>query len=290
MAEERILLGRKNQKVSLLVVVLNFFLFCMKGAGALIFGSVALLSDAINSLGDTLASAVVLVSVRESAKGADRCHPYGHYRAEPLAAFVVAVLTAVFGFEVIKIAIEKIGAGGATIIAGPVIVILSVAIAIKAVMWFMAQKTGKKGKSIALLATAIDCRNDIIVDVFAIIGVYLTTLGYPLLDPLVGFFIGIYVLKSAFDIASKNIPYLTGRSPPEEALKEIKARAASVKGVKEVREIKAQYIGNYVQVEVHVAVDRKKSLENAHEIGHMVEERVMELASITNCTAHIDPA
>ncbi len=290
MAGKKQVLGNKTEKVSLIILILNSFLFAIKITGAVLFGSVALLSDAINSLVDIFGSVAVFAGVKESAKAPDKCHPFGHYRAQPLAAFVIAVLTAIFGFEVIKIAIDKILSGKIELVALPAIAILLISMVIKIGMWFLAKKTSKQENSIALEASAIDCRNDVLVDAVAITGIYLASLGQPLFDPIAAIAIGIYVLKSAVDIARENTGYLMGKSPKEEVIKKMKETAAGVKGVVKVNEVKAQYLGVYIQVEVHIGIDKKTNLEEAHKIGHAVEAKLEQIEKVSDCIAHIDPA
>lgn len=281
--------GMENERASLAILILNAFLFCLKITGALLFGSVALLSDAINSLTDIFSSVISLVSVKVSQKAADESHPFGHDRAQPLAAFVTAVLMGVFGFEIIKIAAEKIVNGSAQLNSAPVIAVLTATIIVKTLMWIFAGNAVKKTGSPVLEAAATDARNDVIVDIIAITGVYLAGIGFPLFDPIAALIIGLYVIKSAADIALKNTHYLMGKSPSDHVIEEIKKEALATKGVIKINSAKAQYMGDCLQVEIHVGLDKKTNLEKAHEIGEEIEKKIEEMDKISDCIVHIDP-
>ena len=201
----------------------------------------------------------------------------------------MAVLTAVLGLEIVKISIDKILSGGTAIIAEPVIAILAVNIAIKAAMWFFAGRIGKECNSPALESSSIDSRNDVLINIVAIAGVYMSSLGYHLFDPIAAFAIGLYIIKAGYDMAMKNMPYLMGESPSEKELAEIREIAGSVGGVLKVNEVKAQHIGNYVQAEIHIAVDKNLTIEKGHEIGHIAERKIMKIDKIKECVVHVDP-
>ena len=85
----------------------NIFLFAIKLIAGVISGSLALISDAINSLTDIFASIAIFICVRVSDKEADEGHPFGHHRAEPIAGLIVAILAGVLGFEVIRVSVER---------------------------------------------------------------------------------------------------------------------------------------------------------------------------------------
>src|SRR3989338_4545670 len=105
------------KRATLLGIVGNIVLFILKIIVGLMYNSIAVISDSINSFTDIIASVIVFISVKVSAKKADEGHPFGHYRAEPIAGLIVAIFTGIVGFEVIKLAFNKI-IDGETIIKG----------------------------------------------------------------------------------------------------------------------------------------------------------------------------
>ena len=116
----------KTTKKSAVIVGLlgNIILFISKLIIGLITNSIAIISDALNSLTDIINSVVLFVSVRVGSKSPDKEHPFGHYRSEPIGALIVAVLTVVLGFEVIRIAISRIIAKVSPTFSMPMLLIL----------------------------------------------------------------------------------------------------------------------------------------------------------------------
>ncbi|MCX8158106.1 MAG: cation diffusion facilitator family transporter [Candidatus Diapherotrites archaeon] len=278
-----------EEKLSFTYIFANITLFFIRLMGSILFGSVALLSDALNSFSDIISYFVIHLSIKISKKAPDKEHPYGHYRAQPLAAFFIAVLIGIMGLEIIKISIEKIITRDISIKTEEVLAILIITMFIKIAMWLTAKKGYEKTKSVALEAIAADSKNDILIDVVALMGVYMSSFGYVLFDPLAGLLISIFVIKSGYNIGTKNIKYLMGNSPGEEKIKEIEKKALSVKGVKKIHSIKAQYIGNKIQVEINAGVDSRKTINEAHNISSKVEEKIKEIEDIKECVVHIEP-
>jgi cation diffusion facilitator family transporter len=282
----------KPTKKSAVIVGLlgNVVLFISKLIIGLVTNSIAIISDALNSLTDIINSIVLFVSVRVGSKSADKGHPFGHYRSEPLGALIVAVLTVVLGFEVIRIAVSRLIAKVSPTFSIPMLLTLIGIIIIKSLMYFYTKAAWKKTKSTALFAFMVDHRNDIWIASGAIIGFIGVNYNLAFLDPLVAVIIGLWIIKVGFGIGISNIKFLMGESPKKELLEKIKDTASGIKGVIEVHDIKAHYVGTSVQVQLHIMVDRNLTVYSAHTIGKKVESKVESLPDIENAFVHIDPA
>jgi cation diffusion facilitator family transporter len=125
---------RYYQKITLLGVLLNVFLFIIKLVGGLLSGSLAVMSDAFNSLTDIISYTVIYFAVRWSHKKADMEHPFGHRRAEPLAAVVVSIFAGILGFEIIKESLSILFFEKENILGLPAIIVLLITIMIKSFM------------------------------------------------------------------------------------------------------------------------------------------------------------
>lgn len=281
----------KATKKSAVIVGLlgNIVLFISKLIVGLITNSIAIISDALNSLTDIINSVVLFVSVRVGSKSPDKQHPFGHYRSEPIGALIVAVLTVVLGFEVIRIAVDRLIDKVASTFSIPMLLILLVTIAIKTSMYFYTKSAWKKTKSTALFAFMVDHKNDIWIAFGAIIGFMGSKFNLALLDPLVAVFIGLWIIKVGFGIGISNIKFLMGEAPKKELLEKIKNTALKVKGIKGVQEVKAHYVGTLVEVEVHILVDKSMTIYRAHALGREVEKKVETLKDVEKAFVHIDP-
>lgn len=276
-------------KATLLLVLGNTLLFILKLIVGLISNSIAIISDAINSFTDIIASLVVFICVKLSRKRADETHPFGHHRIEPIAGLVVAIFISIVGFEVIRASVERLITGEKMFFSMISVAVLVFTMLLKAFMAVYLKKTSKKINSPAIFASSIDCRNDVFISGTVLIGIIGYNFGYKYLDPLVGIIIGIWIIFSGYQVGKSNIDFLIGRSPEKKTIQHIKEKALSVKGVKGLNDVRAHYVGNYVHVEVHIELDKKLSITKAHRIGKEVEERIESLPGVNRAFIHIDP-
>ena len=270
-------------------IVLNFLLFVAKLVAGLISNSIALLSDAFHSLSDVLASVGIFFAVKIAGKPADRTHPFGHHRAEPLAAFVVAVLTALLGFEILITAIKHIITPVETNIGILAFSVLLGTMLVKTLMYYYFRRTGKRYDSPALAATGIDARNDISVSFIALVGVIGSYLGFPLIENLVAIIIAGVLFYVAYDLGRSNANYLLGGAPDKHLQDAVVRRALQTRGVEGVKAVRAHYIGNYVNLEIVILVRERMSVKRSHAIGVQVRESIQGLRGIERVFVHTDP-
>ncbi len=276
-------------RATLVNITANAFLFAIKYTGALMTGSLALMSDAINSFSDTVYSIAIFFAVKVSHKRADNGHPFGHHRAEPVAGMLVALLSGILGFEIIKAGVEGLISPDVRVFSYLAVGILAFTMLIKAFMSFYFRRVAKRINSPALSATSVDCRNDVLVSFVAMIGVLGPQFGFPNLDYWAAIVIGLFIIRSGYQIGVENIDYLMGKAPSEEVIEEIRKRAMSVKGVKGLHKVYAHYVGNYLHVQAHVEVDKNMTLQKAHDLGEEVEDKIEEMHSVDKAFVHVDP-
>ena len=281
--------GAAEQAATWMGIVGNAVLFAAKIFVGFTFNSIAIISDSFNSLTDIVASAIVLVSVRASYRAPDSSHPFGHARAQPLAGLVVAILTGIVGFEIIAQSSERL-VGGQRIQPGLLpLVLLGSVMVIKTAMYIVARVTAERTGSTALMASAVDHRNDVLISAAVIIGVAASNLGFPVFDPLAAMAVGAWIIWAGFRIGRDNIKYLMGGAPPAELVQRIKTIAKATEGVLGLNDVYAHYVGTSVEIEVHINVDRRLTIEKAHAIGEKVQRAIEKLDEISRAFIHIDP-
>jgi cation diffusion facilitator family transporter len=277
------------EKAGFAAFLLNIFLFAIKMAAGVMSGSLAVISDALNSLLDCVSYLLAFLSIRFSGQAPDRGHPFGHRRAEPLSAIVVAVFTGILGIEILKsAAMEIMGEEGAIEITGFTFAALGIAIIIKIFMYFYLGRCAKKNMSSSLEALAIDSRNDILATLVALLGAGSSYAGIPVMDKIAAMGIALYILRSGYVIARKNIDYLLGASPGKKTLAEFREAAKSVEGVKRVSVLRAHFVGDRLHVEVGVVLDKKTKPEKTHEIGVRVQKKLEGEKLVSRAFVHID--
>jgi len=277
-------------KATVINILGNTALFALKLVGGLLSGSIALISDALNSLNDIAASIATFICVKISDKQADEGHPFGHSRAEPIAGLIIAVLAGILGFEVIREAGERLYEGSKAEFGPATLLVPVITMVTKGLMSSYFSRVGKMVNSPALKATAVDSLMDVVIAVAALIGLAGTLMGYPWLDPVAGLVISVWIIYTGYRIGMENIAYLMGQAPEPHLLEEIRKAALSVKGVKGLNTVKAHYVGPFIHVEIHIKVDKTLPTIESHGIGEEAANRVESIGTIEKAFVHIDPA
>jgi cation diffusion facilitator family transporter len=267
----------------------NVVLFVAKILVGLSFNSIAIISDSFNSLTDIVASTIVLISVRSSHRGPDATHPFGHARAQPLAGLVVAILTGIVGFEIITQSFGRLF-GGQRMEPGILpLILLAAVLVVKLAMHIVARVTAERTRSTALMASATDHRNDVLISAAVIIGVGASNLGFPIFDPLAAIAVGAWIIWAGFRIGRDNMKYLMGAAPPSELVQRIMETAKATEGVLGLNDVFAHYVGTSVEIEVHIDVDKTLTIEEAAAIGEKVQQAIENMVEVSRAFIHIDP-
>jgi cation diffusion facilitator family transporter len=268
----------------------NVLLLLLKAWATTVSDSLAIFSETINSLTDVAASIAVLVSVRAASLAPDDQHPFGHSRAEPIAGLIVAIFTGIMGWEVLHSPLDRLTGPAEPLYIGPyALPVLVFTFVLKAGMTWYLLRRARKVHSPALRASAIDCRNDMMVAVLAMVGVGVGNL-HPSVDAVAALLIGGYIVYNAYGIGRENIDYLMGSTPSEELRREIRDRAAQVDSVRDVLEVKAHYVGSFIHVELKVLIDGDLTTRDSHDIAERAQVEVESLPAIDRAFIHVEPA
>ncbi|SMO38601.1 cation diffusion facilitator family transporter [Melghirimyces algeriensis] len=293
MNEERM---RQAETGAWVGIIGNFILALLKGIVGVIADSRALVADAVHSASDVIGSLAVLIGVRVARTPPDEDHPYGHGKAETIAAIIVSVLLGAVGAE--------IGYGSFEALFQPAVSpgILAVVAALvsmlaKEGMFQYKYRLGKKIGSQAIIANAWEHRSDVYSSLAALIGIGGAILGGKLdiplliyLDPVAGILVSILVLRMAYQLAKESIHNTLDHVLHEEDAQELVETVAGVKGVLRVDELRAREHGFYVIVDVKVAVDPKITVEEGHRVGKRVKSTLIDRFShVSDVMVHINP-
>ncbi len=278
-------------RASLVAIVANAFLLGVKSAATGLSDSLTIFSESLNSLADLVSAVVIVLCVRWAWQKPDENHPFGHRRAEPVAGLVVAIFTGILGFEVCRAAAVALWAGDLPQRIGPYpIAALCVTAALKTWLTAYFRRRGKMLNSPALRATAVDCRNDVLVSLQGLAAVVVAEAGLPMLDRIAAILVGGYILYSGYRIGMENLDYLMGRSPDRELLERIRTAAERVDGVQGVDEIKGHYVGTFVHAELTARVDGTLSTVESHDVCEATRAAVEAIDTVDRAFVHISPA
>jgi cation diffusion facilitator family transporter len=278
------------RRMAIAVLVVNLVLATLKGLVWYLSGSIAVGSEAVNSLADTTYSLVIVAGIYATTRPPDFEHPHGHERIEPFVSLFVAlgIFAAAGG-----IAWQAIGA----ILTEPTVVkqspaavaVLLLSAAAKYSLYRYCLRIGTERNSPALIATAKDNRNDILTAGAALLGVLGASAGVPMLDPIAAIVVAIGIAYTGYEVVRENVGYLVGAAPPEDLRSTIVDRALAQDHVEGAHDVVAHYVGPEIDVSLHVEVTGEKTLREAHSIESAVIDAVAALPEVDDVFVHVDP-
>jgi cation diffusion facilitator family transporter len=285
-------LYRTASQAAWLGLSVNLALGMMKLAGGLLAHSFALLSDAVNSLGDTLTSAVVIVALRYAQQPADSEHPYGHTRAEAVAASNVAVIIMLSALYVGWEGITRLGQ------VHPIPPVWTLWLAganalIKEGLYRYKVNIGREIGSGAVIANAWDHRSDALCSLAVLVGLFAVRLGGPdylWADEAAALVVVAAILWSGFQLFRSSTSELLDPQAHQELVDRIRAVAATVEGVRAVEKLWVRKTGLEYLADIHIQVDAELSVDAGHRIGHRVQDKLLDaFASLRHVLVHLEP-
>lgn len=276
-------------------IVGNVALAVVKGVAGVLGSSKALLADAVHSASDVAGSLAVWIGLRAARRPPDEDHPYGHGKAESIAAIVVAVLLFIIGIEIGRSAVLAFfqPLRPPEMIA---VYVLVISIVVKEAMFRYKYRLGKKLNSDAIIVNAYEHRSDVFSSIAALIGVGAAITGgrwgigwLIYADPIAGLFVSILVLKMAWELGKGSIHTAIDHVLHEEETEYLRKAVLSFPDVKQIHELHAREHGHYVIVDLKIAVDPFITVEEGHRIGKKVKEKLLALPRVENVMVHINP-
>ncbi|CAH1211077.1 Manganese efflux system protein MneS [Paenibacillus plantiphilus] len=277
--------GEKGAMVSIGAYIILSGLKLAAGYG---FASAALVADGFNNLTDIVASTAVLIGLRISQKPPDNDHPYGHFRAETIAALVASFIMATVGIQVLISAGSSLFADHRTT---PNLISAWVALgaaACMAAVYMYNRKLARKINNQALMAAAKDNLSDALVSVGAAVGIIGSQLGLPWLDPVAALAVGLIICKTAWDIFYSSTHALTDGFNEKELIT-LRGTIEKTHGVRSIKDIKARVHGSNVLIDVVVQVDPQLTLVESHQISDEIERRMERKHNIMSVHVHVEP-
>ena len=270
----------------------NLTLMVLKLAVGLFTGSIAILSDALDSAEDTVSSAFAFITVRLSARPADVEHPYGHGKAESVAAGAQAVLIGGGGVFIMYQAVRRLVVGQSDIVVGPGLAIMAVtALANLGVVVFVGRAARATG-SLALTSETRHLRTNIAQALAVIVGLAMVGLtGRNLFDPLVALVLSAYVLWTAFRIFQTALVQIMDVSLPASELDVVEDSILRFRPqIAGYHHLRTRRSGHERYIELHLVVDPRRSVEEVHDVCDRIEEDVVRRLPGAVVTIHVEPA
>lgn len=277
---------------TLVGIGLNVALAAVKLIAGIVGHSYALIADAIESMSDVVSSIVLLIGLRYAMRPPDDNHPYGHGKAEPLAATVVSL--ALFAAAVV-IAVESIHE-----IQTPhstphafTLVVLALVVLVKEGLFRYVLKVGNAAESTSLRTDAWHHRADAITSALAFVGISIALIGGPgweAADDWAALLASGIIMFNAYLLVRPAVMELTDSVPDTRLRQDVRKVAKDVPGVQALEKCFVRKMGFDYYVDLHVIVDREMPVWQGHEIAHLVKDALRAAhPEIADVLVHIEP-
>lgn len=284
-------------KVTIVGSIVNFLLLVFKFFAGIAGHSAAMLADAVHSLSDFITDIVVIVFVRIAGKPEDKGHDYGHGKYETLATAIIGLLLLCVGFGIFWNGASSIYTflrGGQLESPGVVALVAAlVSIVSKEILYQYTVIQGKKLNSQAVIANAWHHRSDALSSIGTAIGIGGAILlgdHWRVLDPVAAVVVSFFIMKVSVRLLIPCVDELLEKSLPEDVEKEIEQTVLSFPGVSQPHHSRTRRIGNYYAIELHVRMDGKITLEEAHSTATAIENKLKEMfGKGTHVGIHVEP-
>ena len=272
--------SKKENKIALtegwLSIFLNIFLFAIKFWAGFISGSIAIIADAWHTLTDSISSIIVIVGLKISSKPPDEEHPFGHGRAEIVAAIIISVLLAVISLYFVKESIARLINAEKAIYGLPAIIVTIISIIAKELMaqyaFWAARKTGKK----SLKADGWHHRSDAFSSLIILIGIFIGKYFW-WIDGILGFIVAIIIAYAAYEIFKDTLNSLLGEKADEDLIVELQRITKIISGEKlHLHHIHIHNYGNHSEITFHIKFPGSNKIEDIDKIVREIKSGIRE--------------
>lgn len=279
-------------RASLVSLVANPFLALVKIAAGLLGNSYALVADGIESTADILSSFIVWNGLRVSARPADSEHPYGHGKAESVAAFVAAGSLLGAAALIAAQSVREIVTPHHAPAPFTLFVLIGVVI-VKELLFRFVRRAGEALGSTALRTDAWHHRSDALTSAAAFVGISIAWIGgagYESADDWAALVACVIIAFNGVNLLRPAMAEIMDASVPKALENQVRAAAGEVAGVRAIEKCRVRKSGLGLLMDIHVVVDGRLSVRDGHEIAHRVKDRLMNSAlSVHDVVVHIEP-
>ena len=274
-----------------LSITSNTFIIITKIIAGMISGSISIISEAIHSFSDFLASILTFFAVTRSAEPADKEHPFGHGKYEDMSGFIEGGLIIFAGLYIIYESSSKL-ISGYTMEADSMLGIYVMAFAVLAN--FLVSRylfyVAKKSDSVSLRADAEHLQTDIFSSLGVLAGLVLIKLtGYTILDPIIAIIVAVIILKAGFSISKETLNNLLDGSISTEDIEKIETVLKNNTVIKGYKNIKGRKSGQYKEIELTILFNPDMKISCCHNICDQIENDIKSALGNVTTTIHAEP-
>ncbi|MCW4113765.1 cation diffusion facilitator family transporter [Aurantimonas sp. MSK8Z-1] len=279
------------QRIAMASIAVALLVMGLKYAAYLETGSIALLSDALESIVNVITGVIALWAITVSYKPADKDHPFGHHKAEYFSAVVEGVLIVVAALLILR---EAWGAienprGLDTPLAG--LAINGVATILNFGWALFLLRTGASRRSPALTADGRHILADVVTSVGVLVGLLIAALtGWAILDPLLAALVAVNILREGWLVVTTSLSSLMDQAiDPQEEVRVREVISANADGAIEVHDLKTRLAGRAMFIEFHLVVPSAMTVGISHAICDRIEDALHAAFESSRVTIHVEP-
>lgn len=285
-------LYRTVTRAAALGLAVNLLLGGVKLVGGILGHSFALIADAVNSIGDVVTTVVVLIALRVAQRPPDAEHPYGHTRAEAIAASNIALLVILSAFVIGWEALKRIHVQH-DIPPQWTLWIAGANVLLKESLYQYNVRVGQRTGSSAIIANAWDHRSDALCSLAVLAGLAAVRLGGPpyiWADEIASLVVAAAIVWSGSRLFRDSASELMDLQADAEFVSDIRAAALSVAGVRDVETLWVRKSGLEFFADIHIEVDQHLTVAEGHQIGHHVKDQLLdEFFHLRDVLVHLEP-
>lgn len=286
--------GVSARKVTHLSLFVNLLLALVKCFAGFFGRSAALMADGLHSFSDLASDAMVLFGLRMADRPRDEDHPYGHHRFNTFAAAGVALMIVLFAFWMCVAAVHALRApaGEGPALWASAAALLS--ILAKEGLFSVTRSVARRAGSRLLLANAWHHRTDSFSSVVTFAAVLVASLGgdeWRFIDALAGLALGVWLFIEGAGLLRGSVNDLLDRAPARDILNDLREHILPTEGVMGYHHFRARNVGDLVEVDLHLQVDPKITVEAGHEIARRVRGNIQSKhPEVLDVLIHVEPA
>lgn len=279
-------------RASYVSVIGNGLLSAAKIVAGIISGSFAVVSDGIDSASDVAMSVVMIVTAKIMGRKPNRKYVYGYAKAELIATKILSMLIFFAGAEMFVSALKNLFSGQERIMPGMLAIYVTViSILCKLLLSFYQTAVGRKTGSSMLIANGINMRNDVIISLSVLAGLFFSfILKLPVLDSVTALLVSCFIVWSAIRIFIDSNTELMDGVKDVSVYQKIFDAIDKVEGIRNTHRVRSRSIGNKYMITLDVEADGNLTLDQAHELTMEAERRIREsIPEVYDIVVHIEP-
>lgn len=284
---------KAKKRAAVWSILSNTALIVMKFAAGVISGSISIISEAIHSSSDLLASIITFFSVSESCKPADRGHQFGHGKYEDLSSFIEGLLIILAAVYIVYEAVKKIFFAHKIVLDVNIgLVVMAISVFVNTFVSAYLFKTAKKTSSTALFADGEHLRTDVYSSLAVFLGLLCVKItGNPIFDSLIAIAVAIVIFNAGYKIciAAKSSLLDASLSEKEKFMIKEVINKYLQNGVISLKSLRTRKSGLIKNIELILIVDKTMHISTSHRLCDEIEAEIEEILQNTDISIHLEP-